>query len=65
VVACRGPKNSSTAATSNEEEFVTSSGRTVHRVSQRGNRPLNHALDLAAICQIRKWAHHGMVVISV
>jgi transposase len=25
----------------------------VHRVSQRGNRRLNHALHLAAICQIR------------
>jgi transposase len=26
----------------------------VHRVSQRGNRRLNHALHLAAICQIRQ-----------
>jgi transposase len=29
-------------------------GRIVHRVSQRGNRRLNHALHLAAICQIRQ-----------
>ena len=32
----------------------SSGGRTVHRVSQRGNRRLNHALHLAAICQIRQ-----------
>jgi hypothetical protein len=46
------PKNSSTAASSN--------GGVCHvewpdrpPVSQRGNRRLNHALDLAAICHIR------------
>ena len=32
----------------------SSGGRVVHRVSQRGNRRLNHALHLAAICQIRQ-----------
>jgi transposase len=32
----------------------SSGGRIVHRVSQRGNRRLNHALHLAAICQIRQ-----------
>ena len=32
----------------------SSAGRVVHRVSQRGNRRLNHALHLAAICQIRQ-----------
>jgi transposase len=32
----------------------SSGGRKVHRVSQRGNRRLNHALHLAAICQIRQ-----------
>jgi transposase len=32
----------------------SSGGRTVHRVSQRGNRQLNHALHMAAICQIRQ-----------
>jgi transposase len=26
----------------------------VHRLSQRGNRRLNHALHLAAVCQIRQ-----------
>lgn len=31
----------------------SSGGRTVHRLSTRGNRNLNHALHLAAICQIR------------
>jgi transposase len=32
----------------------SSGGRVVHRLSQRGNRKLNHALHLAAICQIRQ-----------
>ena len=32
----------------------SSGGRVVHRVSLRGNRRLNHALHLAAICQIRQ-----------
>jgi transposase len=32
----------------------SSGGQVVHRVSQRGNRRLNHALHLAAICQIRQ-----------
>ena len=32
----------------------SSGGRIVHRVSQRGNRRLNHALHLAAICQVRQ-----------
>ena len=31
----------------------SSGGRTVHRLSQRGNRKLNHALHMAAICQLR------------
>jgi transposase len=33
---------------------VSSGGRVVHRLSQRGNRKLNHAIHLAAICQIRQ-----------
>jgi transposase len=33
----------------------------VHRVSQRGNRRLNHALHLAAICQIRQPHSDGRV----
>jgi transposase len=37
----------------------SSGGRTVHRVSQRGNRRLNHALHLAAICQIRQPSSAG------
>jgi hypothetical protein len=32
---------------------LSSGGRTVHRLSQRGNRQLNHALHLAALCQLR------------
>jgi transposase len=31
----------------------SSGGRRVHRLSQRGNRRLNHALHMAAICQLR------------
>jgi hypothetical protein len=26
----------------------------VHRLSQRGNRQLNHAIHMAAVCQIRQ-----------
>jgi transposase len=32
----------------------SSGGRTVHRLSTRGNRSLNHALHIAAICQLRQ-----------
>ena len=39
----------------------SSGGRVVHRVSQRGNRRLNHALHLAAICQIRQPHSEGRV----
>ena len=31
----------------------SSAGRTVHRLSQRGNRTLNHAIHMAAVTQIR------------
>ena len=31
----------------------SSGGRTVHRLSRRGNRKLNHAIHMAAICQLR------------
>jgi transposase len=37
----------------------SSGGRVVHRLSQRGNRRLNHALHLAAICQIRQTHSEG------
>jgi transposase len=39
----------------------SSGGRVVHRVSQRGNRKLNHALHLAAICQIRNPGTAGRI----
>jgi transposase len=32
----------------------SSGGRTVHRLSERGNRHLNHAIHMAAICQLRQ-----------
>ena len=37
----------------------SSGGRVVHRLSQRGNRRLNHEMHLAAICQIRQPHSHG------
>jgi transposase len=37
----------------------SSGGRIVHRVSKRGCRMLNHALHLAAICQIRQSGSEG------
>jgi transposase len=39
----------------------SSGGRVVHRLSQRGNRRLNHALHLAAVCQIRQRHSDGRV----
>jgi transposase len=32
---------------------LSSGGRTVHRLSRRGNRTLNHAMHMAAVTQIR------------
>lgn len=37
----------------------SSGGRVAHRLSRRGNRHLNHALHLAALCQIRQPASAG------
>lgn len=37
----------------------SSGGRTVHRVSRRGNRTLNHALHLAAMIQLRQRHSEG------
>ena len=37
----------------------SSGGRVVHRLSQRGNRQLNHAIHMAAICQIRQRHSEG------
>lgn len=39
----------------------SSGGRTVHRLSQRGNRNLNHALHMAVICQLRHPGSDGRV----
>ena len=38
---------------------LSSGGRVVHRVSRRGNRQLNHAIHMAAICQIRQTGSDG------
>ena len=38
---------------------LSSGGRVVHRLSQRGNRRLNHSLHLAAISQIRQSHSQG------
>jgi transposase len=40
---------------------LSSGGRVVHRVSRRGNRMLNHALHMAAICQIRQTSSEGRI----
>jgi transposase len=37
----------------------SSAGRVVHRLSRRGNRRLNHAIHMAAICQIRQVHSEG------
>lgn len=37
----------------------SSGGRVIHRVSGRGNRMLNHAIHMAAICQIRQTDSDG------
>jgi transposase len=39
----------------------SSGGRTVHRVSERGCRMLNHAIHMAAICQIRQTDSEGRI----
>ena len=37
----------------------SSGGRVVHRVSQRGNRNLNHAIHMAAVSQLRQVHSEG------
>jgi transposase len=37
----------------------SSAGRVVHRLSKRGNRKLNHAIHMAAICQLRQTHSEG------
>jgi transposase len=38
---------------------LSSGGRIVHRLSRRGNRQLNHAIHMVAICQIRQANSEG------
>jgi transposase len=38
---------------------VSSGGHVSHRLSRRGNRQLNHAIHMAAICQIRQTHSEG------
>jgi transposase len=40
---------------------LSSGGRTVHRLSRRGNRQLNHAIHMVAICQIRQTDSKGRI----
>jgi transposase len=40
---------------------VSSGGRVTHRLSRRGNRQLNHAIHMVAICQIRQTGSEGRV----
>jgi transposase len=39
----------------------SSSGRTVHRLSRRGNRTLNHAIHMIAVTQIRHTGSEGRI----
>jgi len=39
----------------------SSGGRIVHRLSRRGNRQLNHAIHMVAICQIRQKESEGRI----
>ena len=39
----------------------SSGGRIVHRLSRRGNRQLNHAIHMVAICQIRQKDSEGRI----
>jgi transposase len=39
----------------------SSGGRIVHRLSRRGNRQLNHAIHMVAICQIRQTDSKGRI----
>jgi transposase len=38
---------------------VSSGGRVTHRLLRRGNRRLNHAIHMVAICQIRQKDSEG------
>ena len=40
---------------------LSSGGRVVHRLSRRGNRQLNHAIHMVAICQIRQKDSEGRI----
>jgi transposase len=42
----------------------SSGGRTVHRLSRRGNRNLNHAIHMAAICQLRHPGSDGRAYVD-
>jgi transposase len=42
----------------------SSAGRVVHRLSERGNRKLNHAIHMAAICQLRQPHSAGRVYVE-
>ena len=41
----------------------SSSGRTVHRLSRRGNRTLNHAIHMIAVTQIRNPDSEGRALL--
>jgi len=40
---------------------LSSGGRIVHRLSRRGDRQLNHAIHMMAICQIRQTNSEGRI----
>ncbi len=43
---------------------VSSGGRVTHRLSRRGNRKLNHAIHMVAICQIRQTNSDGRIYLE-
>jgi hypothetical protein len=43
---------------------LSSGGRIVHRLSRRGNRQLNHAIHMVAICQIRQKESEGRIYLE-
>ncbi len=42
---------------------LSSGGRTVHRLSRRGNRTLNHAIHMIAVTQIRNLDSEGRALL--
>ncbi len=65
----RGPTGEQVRLFANRDQFaayndtapieLSSGGKVVHRLSQRGNLQLNQAIHMAAVCQIRQTSSAG------